>query len=60
MTLAERTPTAPPLTGELFHGPYRIVIQDTGIAYGSSNICYSVRVYTGDSDTIGFSRNFIR
>lgn len=53
MTLAERTPTAPPLTGELFHGPYRIVIQDTGIAYGSSNICYSVRVYTGDSDTIG-------
>lgn len=53
MTLAERTPTAPPLTGELFHGSYRIVIQDTGIAYGSSNICYSVRVYTGDSDTIG-------
>ncbi len=53
MTLAERKPTAPPLTGELFHGPYRIVIQDTGIAYGSSNICYSVRVYTGDSDTIG-------
>lgn len=53
MTLAERTPTAPPLTGELFHEPYRIVIQDTGIAYGSSNICYSVRVYTGDSDTIG-------
>lgn len=53
MTLAERTLTAPPLTGELFHGPYRIVIQDTGIAYGSSNICYSVRVYTGDSDTIG-------
>lgn len=53
MTLAERTPTSPPLTGELFHGPYRIIIQDTGIAYGSSNICYSVRVYTGDSDTIG-------
>ena len=48
-------PMTRPLTGELFHGPYRIVIQDNGIVYSASSICYPVRVYTGDSNTSGES-----
>lgn len=53
MSLYDELPTpAAPLTGELVHEPYRIVVEEV-ISRGASNICYAVRVYTGKSDTVG-------
>ncbi|WP_432616905.1 protein kinase domain-containing protein [Butyricicoccus sp.] len=53
MSLYDELPTpAAPLTGQLVHEPYRIVVEEK-ISRGASNICYAVRVYTGESDTVG-------